>query len=217
MTDYAPVQTYWLIGTETVRLSLRRYHYPEDDSALVVWDCAHGYHTAETAIGTADATYDGAGFPLPPPHVAKIDPRWPATCDRCAFVFAKDDAWQTNSALLYRRADDLAGAHPITLREAGPGAMWDAPWLRGYNRLNRPGDGLNLMVRLPNGHDWSVDSRSSNCTRPDEPHSCWVRHGDPRTEPVTVDKAGETCSAGAGSILSGDYHGFLRNGWLEAC
>lgn len=47
-------------------------------------------------------------------------------------------------------------------------------------------------------------------------HKCWVRHGDPRASNVTVDKNGDTCSAGAGSILAGDYHGFLQAGVLTA-
>jgi hypothetical protein len=29
---------------------------------------------------------------------------------------------------------------------------------------------------------------------------------------VHVDKAGATCTAGAGSIIAGDWHGFLHNG-----
>lgn len=46
------------------------------------------------------------------------------------------------------------------------------------------------------------------------PHKCWIRHGDPRTSNVHVDKNGVTCGAGAGSIISGSYHGFLHNGFL---
>lgn len=75
-------------------------------------------------------------------------------------------------------------------------------------------DGICLMVRLPNGHDWMVDSEASNCTRKGEPHQCWVRHGDPRECRVSVDKNGDTCAAGAGSIQGGDWHGFLRDGVL---
>ena len=36
----------------------------------------------------------------------------------------------------------------------------------------------------------------------------------PRTGNVHVDKSGDTCAAGAGSILIGGYHGFLHNGYL---
>ena len=48
------------------------------------------------------------------------------------------------------------------------------------------------------------------------PHKCWVRHGDPRTGIVTVDKNGVTCGAGAGSIATRGWHGFLREGMLVA-
>ncbi len=74
-------------------------------------------------------------------------------------------------------------------------------------------DGQHLHVILPNGRHWDIDSRASNCTLPnDRTHRCWIRTGEPPQ--VTAGKAGHTCSAGAGSILSGDYHGFLRNGVL---
>jgi hypothetical protein len=46
----------------------------------------------------------------------------------------------------------------------------------------------------------------------DRLHRCWVRHGD--APELTVDKNGKTCGAGGGSIVSGSYHGFLRNGFL---
>ena len=69
------------------------------------------------------------------------------------------------------------------------------------------------MCKLPNGREWDIDSRCSNCTLPDDRiHRCWVRHGEPPN--IHVDKNGHTCSAGAGSILAGDYHGFLHNGEL---
>jgi hypothetical protein len=76
-------------------------------------------------------------------------------------------------------------------------------------------DGDHLVVVCPNGYTWDIDSRASNCTMPyDYNHRCWVRHGDPPK--ITVDKNGVTCAAGAGSILAGDYHGFLQNGILTA-
>lgn len=90
------------------------------------------------------------------------------------------------------------------------GAMWDAHWMG--DEYKGP-DGIHLCVRTPGG-DWLVDGSSSNCTRPGEEHECWVRHGDPRTGDVHVDKNGNTCAAGAGSIVKGNYHGFLHNGYL---
>lgn len=47
-----------------------------------------------------------------------------------------------------------------------------------------------------------------------KPHFCWVRHGTPPHEKVHVDKSGVTCGAGAGSIATGSWHGFLHNGEL---
>lgn len=77
-------------------------------------------------------------------------------------------------------------------------------------------EGPHLMCVLPNGDHWVIDSRASNCTMPDDrTHRCWVRHGDPETGVVHVDKNGHTCSAGAGSIQSGNWHGFLHNGELH--
>lgn len=78
-------------------------------------------------------------------------------------------------------------------------------------------DGRHLFVRCPDGHDWNVDGRANNCTlKDDREHRCWVRHGDPEhPETLHVDKAGTTCSAGAGSIQTGAYHGFLHQGQLR--
>jgi hypothetical protein len=118
----------------------------------------------------------------------------------------------------WKRADT---GEILELRDAGPGAMWFATWLdlegtspqRYYgfdNQFSPP-----LIVRTPGG-DWNVDSRASNCTLPnDKIHRCWCRHGEAPN--ITVDKNGATCAAGAGSIISGDYHGFLRDGKLIRC
>lgn len=112
---------------------------------------------------------------------------------------------------IYKRSD---AGEETTLYDAPPGAMWFADWLLPFEK---PGsDGHVLVVRLPNGREWVVDGRCSNCTMPkDNVHKCWVRHGTPPL--VTVDKNGHTCAAGAGSILSGDWHGFLQNGELRQC
>lgn len=109
------------------------------------------------------------------------------------------------------------------LRDFGPGAMWFATWMdqeaKGPEGQTRYGWNWDnqftppLIVRLPGGCDWDVDSRASNCTmKEDRLHRCWIRHGEPPN--VTVDKRGLTCGAGAGSILTDNYHGFLQNGVL---
>ena len=103
-----------------------------------------------------------------------------------------------------------------------PGDMYWASWyhqdgrcvLGKWDNCNDPRG--HLMVVLPNGHTWDIDGRASNCDMKDErTHRCWVRHGEPPN--ITVDKGGHTCHAGAGSIIGGEWHGFLRNGVLEEC
>jgi hypothetical protein len=86
--------------------------------------------------------------------------------------------------------------------------------------LDRPheDDGRVLIVRLPDGHDWEIDSRANNCTLPlDDAHWCWNRSGRPedRTLDVRKGKPGQTtCGAGGGSIQTGRWHGFLHGGKL---
>lgn len=149
------------------------------------------------------------------PKPAADDPRWPATCDKDGFRFDDSDERQLFSLRLW--AD--ASGRLFTLREdTPPGAMWFAWWYRHDGKCGFHPNGDcdprgHLIVRLPGGWDWDIDSRASNCTKPDDfTHRCWVRHGEPPS--ITVDKNGVTCGAGAGSILAGNYHGFLRNGEL---
>lgn len=138
----------------------------------------------------------------------RSDPRWPTHC-KCGYAFTEKDEWQLFYEPLYRRLD-TGSLH--TLTDAPPGAMW----YDLQDDTDRAGpDGKRLYVMTPGG-DWGIDWRASNCTMPhDKEHRCWVRHGVPPE--VTVDKNGYTCAAGAGSIIRGSYHGFLRNGYLEGC
>ena len=221
--SYPATRTFWLEPTDTVLVGLRRYHRNTGDG----WTCAAGYHDALVFTGREPARYldhtDTGRRTLAGrrAHTPPEDPRWPKAC-RCGYEFVHDDAWQDWQDPIWRRTD--TGAE-VTLRQhddrtegqlpsAPPGGSWDAWWMpAGW----RGPDGIALMVRLPNGHDWHVDGRASNCTRPeDRVHKCWVRTGDPRTGTVTAGKDGDTCAAGAGSILAGDYHGFLRDGVLTA-
>lgn len=119
------------------------------------------------------------------------------------------------SGVIWRRED--TGEVRRFVHTFGPGAMYFATWYRHGDNSGLYGwdwDNLlspPLLVVTPSGREWNIDSRASNCTMTnDRQHRCWVRHGDPPN--VTVDKNGVTCGAGAGSIVSGDYHGFLRNG-----
>lgn len=166
----------------------------------------YSYHNAKVLIA-ANAPERASSDAATPEELA--DPRWPTKCDYCEHVFS-GEARQIFCQSLYRRADT---GEETTLHEAPPGAMWDAVWFR--HPQHKGPDGRCLVVRCPDGHDWMIDSRASNCTLPkDNVHKCWVRHGEPPN--ITVDKKGVTCSAGAGSIQTPKWHGFLRDGFLVA-
>jgi hypothetical protein len=141
---------------------------------------------------------------------------WPDVCAYCGRPVPKDGTVKVNLSLGYRRVYNTASGDPE------PGDMFWAPWYHGELKQHYcPWDNCSdprghLMVVLPNGHIWDVDGRASNCDmKEDRTHRCWVRHGDPPN--VHVYKNGHTCHAGAGSILSGNYHGFLHNGELTNC
>lgn len=193
---------------------LRRYHVLTDEERVAL---GH-WHDASVIIGTCDhwKKYDDDEaqegdwvYTNNAPSVdsfSRDDPRWPIKCETCDYTFAPDDPYQVFVDQIYRRNDV---SEDVSLRRLPEGAMYDAEWMR---RDRRPGpDGRNLMVKCPLGREWYIDGRASNCTMPDDnEHRCWVRHGE--VPNITVDKNGNTCSAGAGSIIAGDYHGFLRDG-----
>lgn len=219
-----PVRCFLLEPTDTVRRWLRRYTEQHAGSS---WTCAGGWHEAMVLFDDAPAIWedrtDNYGWKhrvvthpegdKPSPE----DPRWPTKCEKCPYLF-RDEVRQFFYDLLYRRKDTGA---LVTLRDAPPGAMWDAWWLHDLEggMLGGPtADGRVLMVKCPNGREWCIDGRASNCGSPkDDKHKCWIRHGEPPD--LVVDKNGLTCSAGAGSIAAGDYHGFLgtngaKPGWF---
>lgn len=142
-----------------------------------------------------------------PMHYSEVD--WPTYGIDKTFIPNRCDA----CGIRYHGAElsHMARTSPQYDTPSGhlePGCMFytkcsDCPWDNC--------DGRHLMATCPNGDVWDIDGRASNCTMPEErTHRCWVRHGEPPD--ITVDKNGHTCSAGAGSIATGDYHGFLQNG-----
>lgn len=220
-----------------------------------------GYHTATTWLpelvpireeqdGTERLNDDRRDNP----DAFATDARWPDRCG-CGYVFTDEDHRQIFWLTVYGRVDGQPGSfvlrsQPEIAAVGGhaptglpPGAMYFADWYGDAPELLGP-DGRALVVMLPNGREWHVDGRASNCDSPcascgqpyhahypsaadarpfpctryqdARPHKCWVRHGEPPN--VTVDKNGVTCGAGAGSIASGEgaqhYHGFLRGGRL---
>jgi hypothetical protein len=227
------IPTFFLHPVEDQRrVVLRRYSRNDASDAVTsasnpcpLRPGAWSYHDAQVVLAPASPTAKAESLAAEL-EAARADARWPTGC-ACGYVFSETDAWQANVEHLYRRASDGA---LFTLKDAPVGAMWDAAWYRGEDgRGGEPWtgpDGLSLVVKTPGG-DWLVDQEASNCdrtqwaTRPEggqrwsgRTHYCWVRHGDPRTGIVHVDKNGTTCGAGAGSILTGGWHGFLHHGQL---
>jgi hypothetical protein len=217
------IRCFLLVPTGLTRVSLRRY---ETVPGKPCGD--RSFHSAETPVGDMAEKFkntkdDGRMLvvPIATPH--KHDPRWPSACE-CGRAFSKKAEYQVFTRTLMTRTDSDA---VMTLDDAPVGAMWDAWWYRQHGpawwyrqhgpdafSFWSPVDGMNLMVKTPGG-EWYVDGRANNCDQPDRPHRCWVRHGVPPD--ITVDKNGDTCGAGAGSIQARQYHGFLRGGFLETC
>jgi hypothetical protein len=197
------IRCFFLDETDFYQVSLRRY----------LWDLPEGqcHHDGEIMLGIEHhAEHPTSGDR----GVAHDDPRWPLKCDACGFVFNGVGEWQVNYNMLLQ----IRGTQErTTFHDAKPGAMWYADWmihaLTKGTRYQGP-DGHCLVVRTPGG-DWMIDGRANNCGLPnDDEHKCWTRAGD--VPNITVSKVyGPTCSAGAGSIVAGSYHGFLRNGILE--
>jgi hypothetical protein len=223
------IKTFLLEPRELYRFALRRYTFA--DTCV-----AGGWHRASVGIGDhpAEAAQQlSEGGPMGGDAWSHEDPRWPTKCAACPYVFAPGDPYSFDPRQLFQRSDT---GEIVTLAEAPPGAIWAAPWLSESPEYRGP-DGLTLVARCPDGHDWIIDSRASNCDSPcaecgvqykdhthgqghtyrdARPHKCWVRHGTPPQ--LHVDKgAGESCGAGAGSIQTATWHGFLHNGFFRAC
>lgn len=220
------IKVFWIEPTDRERQWLRRFQFGDKRT------CPKGGYGCDAMfeIGEADILYTKDGYidgsssrarVIPP----KDDPRWPKVCAGCGQPFQPEDEYQLHGKQIYVRPD--TGAR-FTLRDAPPGACWDAWWVHQRARGEAPqpsgcgswigDDGRSLVVKCPDGHDWSIDARASNCTLPkDDAHHCWVRHGKAEDGTLHVDKNGNTCAAGAGSIQTPKWHGFLHNGELTNC
>ncbi len=169
-----------------------------------------------TSVGLSDQQH----FQRVPWATSGIDPAFiPTRCHRCGAAWAGEKCWGFAST---------DGRYDTPTGELSPGCMywasttkfgsWSEGWKHSLDGIKcfdgwTNCDGRHLIVMLPNSRHWDINSRASNCGLPDDTvHRCWIRHGEPPN--VTVDKAGQTCQAGAGSIQSGDWHGFLRAGEL---
>lgn len=199
---------FLLLPTNKQRRSLRRYENADGHRSCL--DSKFGYHNARVTIGvfesedqfssgSVEGSEFGAQYPV-------TDERWPTKCEACGYLFKDEDEWQIFHESVWIVQDT---GNEMTLHDAPPGAMWDAYWLHDHH--TGP-DGKCLIVKLPNGNHWNIDGKASNCNRAKDGHNCWTRKGVPPN--LTVDNSGDTCKVGAGSIGSGDYHGFLRAGEL---
>lgn len=197
-----PIKCFWLEPTTYSLRFLRRY---SSGSECAV--CPQGYHDAVVFIGEFPSIEDAEGYQSnPDASEYKLDNRWPTQAP-CGYIFLPEDEWQVNTEKVYKSGD----GSDYTLRQAPAGAMWNAFWMK--HLLVKSPDGLCPVVRCPGGGDWTIDSRANNCTMPnDNEHRCWIRHGV--VPNLTVDKNGKTCAAGAGSIQTSNWHGFLRDGFL---
>jgi len=212
-----PISCFMVEPTGGATVALRRYTKigVGEDRAK---DCpgGGGYHDALYPLeGIVPVELDDECiFRVDTPEVADDDPRWPTVCSKCQMPFIDgQDPKQVFTEVLY---GDAAG-NTWTQRELPPGAIWEAKWMGDWARIN--GSGPTLVIKLPGGHEWTPGGQASNCGRKGEPlgsHDCWCVHG---TAPaLTIDKNPEpgrtTCTAGAGSIASRNWHGFLRDGKL---
>ena len=206
------IKCYFLEPINKERLFLRRYsHVRANDGHLhdssVIWKDIDWSNDGLSSCEIELCKDDGENYP-------DLSNPWPTKCESCDYEFKEDDVRQRMVRTLYQRQDT---GEILTLREAPIGGMYYATWLDDYEHYPKGPDGRVLNVIVPDGtkggSHWSPDSRASNCTmKEDKVHRCWVRHGTPPN--ITVDKNGNTCSAGAGSIATGNWHGFLRNGYL---
>lgn len=210
------IECFLIAPGDHARVWLRRYPNRE----LVENECplpdGHGYHNAMVPLADAPSRInEDSIFDVDAPEVADDDPRWPTTCG-CGYVFTENDHRQVHTETVWVAGD----GREMILRDAPAGAMFDAIWMRGYGSVN--GNGPAWTCVLPGGSTdgrsrvWHMGFEATNCTRKGEDHDCWCVHGEAPV--LTVDKQPEpgrsTCQAGAGSIATQDWHGFLRDGFL---
>lgn len=204
------VECFLLEESGLERQWLRRFCHSDKEKCTGAG--SWGYHNAKVLLRDALIvwTESGGRKVIKSQSWDESDPRWPVRCEHCDYEFAESDCKQVFRRTLYK----MPSGDLTTIEDAPPGAMWFADWMLvdGSNLWRGP-DGRCLAVKCPGGHQWMIDGRASNCTLPnDNAHKCWVRHGTPPK--VTVGKDGLTCQAGAGSIQTPNWHGFLREGLL---
>lgn len=197
------IRCFWLEPTDRVRVYLRRYASKEEGAPPCTEMAGeNGYHQAMVFIEERPVLWGRGGegnrrYMQEQKHPLD-DTRWPKACG-CGYAFHPRVPFQVFQRQIYRRQDT---AELLELEQAPAGAMWDAWWIAEGRLYTGPGsmigpDGRSLMVRTP-GAEWCVDQPAKNGPG-------WTRTG--AVPDVTATP----------SIVAGDYHGHLRNGWLEEC
>lgn len=134
--------------------------------------------------------------------------------------------------------ENVATGARVSGRELPYGACYldENPHCEGW-------DGVSVVVVVPTTRyvgkriHWYVDGIASNCdvacascgvqykdhghehayVSSRAHHRCWVRHGGFGDTKLQIDKDGDTCGAGGGSIATEGWHGFLHAGVLYRC
>lgn len=197
-----PWPCFWVEPTGEVELDLRRYIFVKDAGRRCrTGSTLHSRATPLEGRHPARMTADHA-YELWPAEEFADDPRWPIAC-RCGYEFTERAIRHVSQHPVYRRPD--TGEEYVERSSLPIGALYDSPW---YGNFGVGPDGIALQCVLPkaNGrpdHAWHIDGPSSS--QPGKPN-VWTRTGDPRSCPPTVDVNP--------SILTPEYHGYLRHGVL---
>ncbi len=172
-----------------------------------------GIHNAYEFLGHKMDTEDWNCFGLATDYPAE---RWPKRCAHCGTSVPEKQKPEKVGDVIFDVTHQVftSRLYDTNSGEPEPGDIYYIKWHKPGECPNwNDCDGRHLHAKLPNGHDWDVDGRASNCTmKDDRSHRCWVRTGSPEDGTIHVDKNGHTCAAGAGSIIAGDWHGFLHHG-----
>lgn len=195
-----PVKVFFCVPTGMVE-----YYYGRVGKEPAV--CSGGIHSARKPLGTMPKDQQPKGWP------PVSDPAWPTACDKCGAELSDDNSTRhSGGRTLFKRYDNGEPIEPYKV----VGAVIED---REYGPFGH--DGRSLICTVPGPHPWHIDSRANNCTMPkDDVHRCWVRTGKPEDGTLHVGKSAPgqtTCKAGAGSIQTGQWHGFLHHGALRDC